>query len=68
MIGAVRCATGTVSAGVDTGPGTYRPFACKDDLARAVLAERAEITLAELAAGARPCGTPDVRRSATDLR
>src|SRR4051812_38399232 len=34
------------------GMGTlYRRFACKDDLVRAVLAERAEITLAEMAAG-----------------
>src|SRR4051794_41710350 len=34
------------------GMGTlYRRFACKDDLVPAVLAERAEITLAEMAAG-----------------
>ena len=29
----------------------YRRFACKDDLVRAILAERAEITLTEMAAG-----------------
>ena len=29
----------------------YRRFACKDDLVRAILAERAEITLAEMSAG-----------------
>ena len=48
-----------VDAGVEAiareagvGMGTlYRRFACKDDLVRAILAERAELTLAEIAAG-----------------
>jgi AcrR family transcriptional regulator len=49
-----------VDAGVDAiareagvGMGTlYRRFACKDDLVRAILDERAEITLGEMAAAA----------------
>ena len=64
------------------GMGTlYRRFACKDDLVRAILAERAEITLAEMAAGGRrrrpvgrarrrpsrrsPPGSPATRASST---
>jgi AcrR family transcriptional regulator len=49
-----------VDAGVDAiareaglGVGTlYRRFTCKDDLVRAILAERAALTLADIAAGA----------------
>ena len=49
----VEASVEAIAREAGVGMGTlYRRFACKDDLVRAILAERAEITLTEMAAGA----------------